>query len=735
MVTAYQNAESYSDQGIVRLFAQMNDQTIDQSEHFSVALVRPNKLRLEAYQVVAVCDGEQFRATIEDLPDQVLVRPAQEDLTAENVYSDQVLAGVTQGGVAGPPPQLMLLLHPEPLKLLLNEAEEPTLAEPGTIGQQQYYRVQMRRPDGVLTLWIDPQTLVLRRIVFPVVALHQALSQNATVQNLSLVADFAGARLNGQVGAERFQLTPPPEARQVEFFVPPNPAQLLGKKVPEFKFYTLDGKPVTPAELAGRVSVLAFWAATWPPSVNGLPEVQKAFTQSAGEARVSFFAVSLDLPQTEVKDIQQALTQAGVNVPVLRDMDRCAGRVLKIGDIPCLMVIDAQGVVQHYQVGFPADLQKTLPEKLARVLAGEDIFHEPLAKYEEQLRLYQHPPQKPQYAEIAEASQPSRLRLTSLWRCADLSAPGNILVVSRPGAPPRLLVVEAGRSLAEVGLDGKLLGKHDLDLAEQEIVATLRNAAGADGKLYVAGLASAQQRVHLLDQQFQKLFSFPEDALENRHSGIADAQFADLDADGVLELYVGYWGVVGVQRVSLDGRRVAANRSIANVIRLAVTGPNDQGRRRLVCVNERGGLSLLDEKLAAQGEVNFGDRLLHWIVAADLTGDGQPEWCGLSSPQPGQTVVVGLNLEGQEQWSYRLPDGLHRSPVEPVVAGRIAAEGPGCWLLSGADGSIHFLSAEGQPIDHFNYGQVLQGLATVEINGRPALVVASSQGIEALGIE
>jgi len=735
MVAAYQMASSYSDQGTVRLFAQLEGKTIDETEHFSVALVRPNKLRMEAYQVVVVCDGERFRATIGDLPDQVLSRPAPAALTVEDTFDDQVLLTVVRGGMAAAPPQLILLLHPEPLKVLFGPTEEPKLAEPGTIGQRQYYRVRFSRPEGILTLWIDQETLALRRIVYPGEALRPALSQLGTVQSVSLVADFAGAQFNAPVRPQTFSLEVPPEAREVEFFVPPHPAQLLGKKVPPFKFFTLDKKPVTPADIAGRVTVLAFWASAWPPSVKGLPELQKVFAQFAGDSRVAFYAVSLDQPQTEPQEIQQVLSQAGVTMPVLRDLELCAGRRLKIAEMPCLMIIDAQGIVQHFQIGFSADLSRTLPEKLSQVLAGKDIYHEPLAEYEKQLQLLQHPPKEPPYAEIAAATQPERLRLVPLWRSTDVDSPGNILVLQPPGGAPRLLVVEGGRSLAEVGLDGKLLASHEIEMEQRELVATLRAAGGADGKVYVVGLASAQQRLHLFDQQFRKLFSFPEDAWEHPHDGIADVQLADLDGDGGLELYVGYWGVVGVQQVSLEGKRTGANRSIANVIRLAVTGPDSQGRRRLVCINERGSLSILDHQLRVQGEVNLANRLLHWIVAADLTGDGQPEFCALSSSRPGQTEAVGLNLEGKELWHYRLPDGLHRSPVEPVVAGRISAQGPGCWLLAGADGSIHIISAAGQPIDHFNYGRMLTGLATAQIDGRPVLIVASAQGLEALAVQ
>jgi hypothetical protein len=60
---------------------------------------------------------------------------------------------------------------------------------------------------------------------------------------------------------------------------------------------------------------------------------------------------------------------------------------------------------------------------------------------------------------------------------------------------------------------------------------------------------------------------------------------------------------------------------------------------------------------------------------------------------------------------------------------------PGQWILPGPDGSIHFIAADGKPLDKFNYGAALQGLATVEIDGRPVLVVASANGVEAWKVE
>ena len=59
----------------------------------------------------------------------------------------------------------------------------------------------------------------------------------------------------------------------------------------------------------------------------------------------------------------------------------------------------------------------------------------------------------------------------------------------------------------------------------------------------------------------------------------------------------------------------------------------------------------------------------------------------------------------------------------------------GQWLLAGCDGSIHVLGADGKLIDKFNYGAEICGLAAVEIDGKPALVVATPGGVEAWRVE
>ena len=244
-----------------------------------------------------------------------------------------------------------------------------------------------------------------------------------------------------------------------------------------------------------------------------------------------------------------------------------------------------------------------------------------------------------------------------------------------------------------------------------------------------------QQRCHVLDEAWNVVSDYPEDALKNPHSGIYDVELGDLDGDGTLKLYLSYLGTVGVQSASLEGKRLWANRSIADALGIAIGGADAKGRRNLYCTNSSNSLVVLDAQGQRQGEIEVPERMLRSIVAADLRGDGQLLWCGMAAPKLGDNLAVGLSLHGGELWKYALPAGVHPQPIEPIIAGKLTREKPGQWILPGPDGSVHVVSADGKPVDKFNSGLKLQGLATVEVNAKPVLVMASDKGLEAWTVE
>jgi thiol-disulfide isomerase/thioredoxin len=747
MVAAYHHANSYSDEAVGRFMMKSDRQNIDQSFPFAVSLERPNRLAMKVYAAHIACDGQTLRATIDGL-NQVLVKPAPAPLSMQGVFSDPLLGEAANTGPAGPALQLAFMLGGNnPLEQLLQSTPEQKLLEPAAIEGRQCYRASLVGPMGTTLFWIDCENYLLRRLELPVEEYRQQQkAAGRNVEQMSSIVDFKGAQFSAAIAPEKFQLNVPAGTQEVKLLVKPNPAQLLGKKIPEFQFLDLDHKPVTPAALAGKITVLEFWATNCPPCRVTLPKLNAVAQKYKQNSQVAFLAVSVDPPDVAGGDVADSLKQLSVALPVVRDQDAQVNRLFFVEGIPTLLLVGPGQVVEDFEVGMNPDLEKTLPEKIDRLLAGTHLYEEGLRVYQEQLKKTEQaaampaetkeakPPEIPP-AKIAPASEPSRLHLKSLWKCTELPEPGNILVVPRGDGSPRILVLDNWRAVVELGPDGKLQSRHELDIPKQEAVSMLSSAVDGSGHRYFAGWTTGQQQVHLFDENFKTVLDFPADALENKHPGISHALLADLTGEGKLLLYVGYWGTVGVQAVAFDGKRVWSNRSLENVFYLALSPANAQRQRQLLCLDTRGMAVVIDAKGQRKEEILMGLRPVQTLVGPNRLGEGSWEYCGVSQKELGSYVAVGLDLSGKELWTYELPKGHPQMPITFVVSGSVLPAGPPQWLLPAADGSIHILSEDGKLFDRFNYGSALSGLATTLLDGRPVLLIASPQGVEALRAE
>ncbi|MGW8257061.1 MAG: redoxin domain-containing protein, partial [Thermoguttaceae bacterium] len=623
-----------------RLFVQFGDQKIDQIANFSVAFQRPNLLRMEVYQAKMVVDGKKLYASIGGLPNQILEKDAPHELTMKSVYFDPEFAAEASNNFAGSAPQLLLLLDDKALEVLLRDAEEPKLLESGIVDGEKCFRVQVRRPDGVLVFWIDQQSFVLRRMTLPTDDFRRELTrQNGQpVDTIALSADFLGAQVNRSIDPRAFSFEIPTGAEIRSYFLPPHPGQLLAKKTPDFTFVDLDGKPITARDLAGKIVIVDFWATWCEPCRTSLAELQKVYEKYRHNDKLAFLAVNLDDPQLENKVITDFLKKSNLSVPVYRDPDRSA-ILFNFSGIPASFIIDAQGIVEDYEAGADPELSVALPKKIESLLAGKHIYEALLKRYRNEVKQYEKllttenseaetDAKLEEYAipqtEIAKPSKPGKFKLTLLWKCTDLKSPGNILVREKTGAEARLLVVENPNSVAEIGLDGKLIALNEPKIGHNELFTNLRSFTASDGKTYLALFASAQQRCHLLDDKWNLILSYPKDALENPHSGIADVQIGSLDGAGAPKLYVGYWGPVGVQAVSLEGKRLWSYRLLSNVSRMAISQPNKDGQRDLICTDSDGSLARINAKGKLVDKVTVPNRMLFWIVDADLAGKGKP---------------------------------------------------------------------------------------------------------------
>ena len=101
-------------------------------------------------------------------------------------------------------------------------------------------------------------------------------------------------------------------------------------------------------------------------------------------------------------------------------------------------------------------------------------------------------------------------------------------------------------------------------------------------------------------------------------------------------------------------------------------------------------------------------------------------------PQTDQRAIHGPGTEPRRRGDLeiRLARRARSRRSNRSSSGRLLPGPARQWLLPGSDGSIHVLAADGTPIDRFNYGEQVTGLATVEIDGKPVLLISSANGVE-----
>jgi thiol-disulfide isomerase/thioredoxin len=516
---------------------------------------------------------------------------------------------------------------------------------------------------------------------------------------------------------------------------------LVGQEARDFVFEDLEnGGSIDREALKGKVTAFDFWATWCGYCFRGLPNVQKVYDKFQKNDKVAIFAVNTDEPNVDDDAVKKSFEQAKLHLPIVRDRKKYDNEIFEVEGLPTMVVLDGEGKIQYVHVGYDLNLEQKLTEIIERLLKGENVAQVTLEKHEAERLKYERELNEaligttstvevPQ-SKIAKRSEPSTLKLESLWTVDDVPRPGNLLVLEPPGEDPIIYVLSGSKTIAQLGPNGEIKERYELDIPKDVGVSWLRTAADASGTRYFVAFASAQQQFFCFDQSWKRLLAYP----DSQHAGLADVQLADLDGDGQPEILAGYWGVVGVQAVSFTGERMWSNRKLENVTRLAISDPADDGRRFVLCVNGRDFITPIDHAGKAQAEIPVAGQSLYALFSADLDGAPPAEMCALSAGEVGVLIAIGLDAKGDMLWSYPLPPGIHSQPVELVTPGRLpTADGgvQGVWLLTSADGSIHILAADGKLIDKFNYGEELTGMAAATFEGRPVLIVASMKGLTA----
>ncbi|TWT90326.1 hypothetical protein Mal64_07120 [Pseudobythopirellula maris] len=233
MAAAYRRAPSYLDNALYHERFVLRTEGVERETPphvVSVLFERPNRMRIQrqvpgsgesSLAVGMVCDGERLRAFVSDCPGQLLDLEAPEGFqpTAEGIAPDRHLAAaLAPVPVMNLYPQLDLLLAEEPDGPALLRDAEAEMLPPGAADGAPLERVRLRRAEGDYTLWIEPDSLLLRRLDMPTESVRDELDPERVLKSLELWIEFEQATFGARAPIDAYQMETPEGAEMVAAF-------------------------------------------------------------------------------------------------------------------------------------------------------------------------------------------------------------------------------------------------------------------------------------------------------------------------------------------------------------------------------------------------------------------------------------------------------------------------------------------------------------------------------------
>lgn len=751
LLARYRQAKTYRDNAVVRLSFRRGGQSMAEEAPAAVAIQRPDKLSIIAYQATVKCDGKELKARIDEPPNnldgQIVVRPAPKTLTLSELASDELLYDTLCSRLRRQPIQLELLLESGGLVAAFGSDVACKRLDDGKHQGRDCFRVEVPSPGGEFVFWVDQIDHLLRRLDYPAMALvPEFIARDPAVSNLELYADLRDTTIDQAITANQFALDVPQTAKRMQRFArPPQPlpSKLFGKKPGDFFFTQLDGSRLNAADLSSKNTVLA-WYHDNPACEATLQQVSLASERLAMDDDVRFIAVATDPLSASDDVLRRRLKEWNVSLPIARDLEAFGDKTFHIEVQPTIVVLDKRGIVQILQAGGSPELADQLVAIVERLKRGDDLGAEIVAQHEREQGVYQDllargGPEPKEVFDIPEAvirrrSEPKKLQIKPLWTNSELKNAGNIVVAESPGQK-RIFLFEGPRAIAEIDDEGKIVGRRALDIPPQAAVTFARTAMDKQDRRYFVASAPLAPLLFVFDEDWKLLLSYPPP--DHAPLAVIDLALADLDqSSDVPEILIATASGAGVVALSLTGDVRWRNRAMPNALSTALLPPDDLGSLSIIVAGEdTGAVVRLNRFGHEEPPVKVGNWPIGRIFAASFASRDQAILLGLSSNAKAEPYAVGLSEKLEERWNYPLPPGVHQQPIEPIHASQILPGHRGEWWIAGPDGSIHVITADGQLFDSFYYGAPLTGLAAARIGQQPVLLVATPEGLSAWEIQ
>lgn len=381
----YREAKSYQDAGELRFLVDGAPEDEFRSLPFSVTLERPNRLRVHALDTTSVADGEKLRSIVQSLPGQILVRDCPAEIDFTTLTADEMLGKAMRGQLGVDLPQLQMLIGDDPAAAITRDSTPEQLSDSEFQGEK-CWRISLVGPAGKSVLWIEKKSGLLVKYEFPLDEIRKQFPL------AKLWAEFRGATTGEPINPVAFQVELPADVKLVKQFVTPPPAAphpLLAKPVDKFTFVSLDGTAWGNESLAGKVVVIDLWATWCGWCFEGLPLLDKVYQQYKDNDQVVFLAVSKDDLAVTNAAVEDAFKKHNLSVPIARDQEQVTDKLFQLEGLPTTIVLGRDGTVQDYHIGYDPQLAETLPVKLEKLLASENLAQPELDAYEQERQQFE----------------------------------------------------------------------------------------------------------------------------------------------------------------------------------------------------------------------------------------------------------------------------------------------------------------------------------------------------------
>jgi hypothetical protein len=326
----------------------------DVAANYSLAVERPNKMALllkdGSLGATVVCDGTN---TITFIP-----KPA---MYTVHKASKQIgtLEMASQTADMGSMAFIAALFSDNPRAALLAGVTETKHGGRVKLGEMECERIDMKQEglDWRLFATAGEKPLV-RRIEVRI------------PEQLDLSMDFTAWKLNVAIPSDRFQFTPPADAKKVEKFLDEEEKEgedsdLIGDALPKLKLKTIEGDYFDTLSLKGRASLIVVWSGEAEHCLNAIKAATELATARKGVA-VYLIDVEEKVDKARVKNF---LSKNKVNVKTALDENGQVVEKLAIEGAPTTFLVDGKGVVRKAYLGYHADLKTLLGKDIDVVLA------------------------------------------------------------------------------------------------------------------------------------------------------------------------------------------------------------------------------------------------------------------------------------------------------------------------------------------------------------------------------